>query len=117
VEGEYDAVAVLPMTTCISQLHRRVGLAGTIANAEAEAAKPMSTGAHEERGVLLATNTVPAPIKDTACVEPIGAAEKAATAEPEALEAPGQAKRLRAGNTWLWASTSACLRHRHCNPT
>jgi hypothetical protein len=29
---------------------------------------------HEPGGVLLATDTKPAPTKDTACVEPIGAA-------------------------------------------
>jgi hypothetical protein len=72
---------------------------------------------HGPGRVLLATNTKPAPTKDTACIEPIGAAERAATAEPEALEAPGQAKRLGMGNMWLWASASTYLRHHHCNPT
>jgi len=36
--------------------------------------------------MLSATNTEPAPTKDTTCVELIGAAKRATTAEPEALE-------------------------------
>jgi hypothetical protein len=37
--------------------------------------------------VLSATNAEPASTEDTACVELIGAAKRAETAEPEALEA------------------------------
>jgi len=68
------------------------------------------------KGVFSATNTEPAPTgEDTACVELIGAAERAATAEPEALEAwvddeAGRGYTSRHETTVAGAST----RSRHC---
>jgi hypothetical protein len=43
-------------------------------------------GMQERGGALSATNAVPAPTEDTAGVELVGTAERAAAAEPEALE-------------------------------
>jgi hypothetical protein len=59
-----------------------IELFGMIANA-----KPVTVDTHKSGGALLAMNTEPAPAKDTACIKPIGMAERAATTEPEVLEA------------------------------
>jgi hypothetical protein len=61
--------------------------AGTIANAEAKVREPAHVEVQELEGVPLAANAAPAPVKGTASVELIGAAESAATAEREALGA------------------------------
>jgi hypothetical protein len=42
--------------------------------------------AHEPGGVLLATSAIPAPTEETASIELVGTAERAAATEPEALE-------------------------------
>ena len=64
-----------------------LGLAGTIANTEAEAREPARVEVRGSEGVPLAANAAPAPVKGTTSVGLIDAAEGAATAEPEALEA------------------------------
>ena len=46
----------------------------------------MAVDAHEPGGASLDANAAPAPTEGTASVKPIGVAEKAAAAEPEALE-------------------------------
>jgi hypothetical protein len=56
-------------------------------NAEAEVREPAHVEVQELEGVPLATNTAPVPVKGTASIKLIGAAESAATAKPEALEA------------------------------
>jgi len=47
---------------------------------------PIAEGLEESGGVWEAVNAIPAPTKDTAGVKFIGAAERAAAAEPKVLE-------------------------------
>ncbi len=51
-----------------------------------EAIDCMVIDMHKPEGALLNTNALPAPTKGTASVKLISVAEKATTAEPEALE-------------------------------
>jgi hypothetical protein len=64
--------------------------AGAIGSADAEPAEPTIVDAQQSGGGLSATNAEPAPTEDTACVELIGAAERAATAESEAFGGLGR---------------------------
>jgi hypothetical protein len=50
------------------------------------AADPVAEGLEESGGVWEATSTIHAPTKDTTGIELVGTAERAAAAEPEALE-------------------------------
>jgi hypothetical protein len=90
-----------------------VRLGGVIGSTDAEAIELAGVEAHELGGMLSAMNTEPASTKETACIELIGTAEGAATAEPEALET----MRLGAGYTWhcemTWQVASAQLERRH----
>jgi len=65
---------------------KSLGLAGAVANANGKATKHTAAEAHKPGGALLATSAVPAPTKETTDIELVGTAERAAAAEPEALE-------------------------------
>ena len=56
-----------------------------IANIEAKVSELAHVEAQEPGGVPLAAKAKPAPTEDTASVEPIGMAERAAAMEPKAL--------------------------------
>ena len=61
--------------------------ASTITNAKAEVREPTHVKVQGSEGVPLAANTTPAPVKGTASIELIDAAESATTVVPKALEA------------------------------
>ena len=63
-----------------------LGLADAIVNTRTEAREPARVVAQEPGGALSAVKAEPNPTEDTAGIEPVGAAERAAAAESEALE-------------------------------